>query len=278
MIELDYAHEGAVALLTLKRPPANAFTPDGLLQLQQTVERLNGETRVRAIVITGEGPKFFSAGADLNAFADGNREMARVAAARFGAAFEALQNARPVVIAAINGFAMGGGLECALACDIRISEQHAVMALPETAVGLLPCGCGTQTLPWLVGEGWAKRMILTGERVAAATALRIGLVEEVVEKGAAREAALSMAARVATLSPQAVGFSKTLIHQARNGVPRSAALAVERERFVDLFDGADQREGVNAFLEKRTPRWQIAQGEHTTSSTQAAHARGETQR
>jgi len=278
MIELDYAHEGAVAQLTLKRPPANAFTPDGLLQLQQTVERLNGETRVRAIVITGEGPKFFSAGADLNAFADGNREVARVAAARFGAAFEALQNARPVVIAAINGFAMGGGLECALACDIRIAEQHAVMALPETAVGLLPCGCGTQTLPWLVGEGWAKRMILTGERVDAATALRIGLVEEVVEKGAAREAALSMAARVATLSPQAVGFSKTLIHQARNGVPRSAALAVERERFVDLFDGADQREGVNAFLEKRTPRWQIAQGEHTTGSTQAAHARGETQR
>jgi enoyl-CoA hydratase/carnithine racemase len=278
MIELDYAHEGAVAQLTLKRPPANAFTPDGLLQLQQTVERLNGETRVRAIVITGEGPKFFSAGADLNAFADGNREMARVAAARFGAAFEALQNARPVVIAAINGFAMGGGLECALACDIRIAEQHAVMALPETAVGLLPCGCGTQTLPWLVGEGWAKRMILTGERVDAATALRIGLVEEVVEKGAAREAALSMAARVATLSPQAVGFSKTLIHQARNGVPRSAALALERERFVDLFDGADQREGVNAFLEKRTPRWQIAQVEHTTSSTQAAHARGETQR
>jgi enoyl-CoA hydratase/carnithine racemase len=278
MIELDYAHGGAVAQLTLKRPPANAFTPDGLLQLQQMVERLNDEPRVRAMVITGEGPKFFSAGADLNAFADGNREVARVAAARFGAAFEALQNARPVVIAAINGFAMGGGLECALACDIRIAEQHAVMALPETAVGLLPCGCGTQTLPWLVGEGWAKRMILTGERVDAATALRIGLVEEVVEKGAAREAALSMAARVATLSPQAVGFSKTLIHQARNGVPRSAALALERERFVDLFDGADQREGVNAFLEKRTPRWQIAQGEHTTSSTQAAHARGETQR
>ncbi|CAH2892689.1 MAG: Enoyl-CoA hydratase (EC =_ degradation of branched-chain amino acids and alpha-keto acids [uncultured Paraburkholderia sp.] len=191
-----------------------------MLHLQQTVARLNREARVRAIVITGEGPKFFSAGADLNTFADGNREVARVAAARFGAAFEALQNARPVVIAAINGYAMGGGLECALACDIRIAEQHAVMALPETAVGLLSCGCGTQTLPWLVGEGWAKRMILTGERVDAATALRIGLVEEVVEKGAAREAALAMAARVATLSPQAVGFSKTLIHQARHGVPR----------------------------------------------------------
>ena len=118
------------------------------------------------------------------------------------------------------------------------------------------CGCGTQTLPWLVGEGWAKRMILTGERVDAQTALRIGLVEEVVETGAAREAAIAMALRVTTLSPQAVTFSKQLIHQARNGVPRGAALAVERERFVDLFDHPDQREGVNAFLEKRTPRWQ----------------------
>jgi enoyl-CoA hydratase/carnithine racemase len=137
------------------------------------------------------------------------------------------------------------------------------MALPETAVGLLPCGCGTQTLPWLVGEGWAKRIVLTGERVDAATALRIGLVEEVVEKGAAREFALQMAARVAGLSPQAVTFSKELIQQARNGVPRTAALAVERERFVDLFDGADQREGVNAFLEKRAPKWQGAQSKES---------------
>jgi enoyl-CoA hydratase/carnithine racemase len=257
MIDLEYQHDGAVALLTLKRPPANAFTPDGLLQLQQIVERLNGQKQVRAIVITGDGPKFFSAGADLNTFADGNREVARVAATRFGAAFEALQNARTVVIAAINGYAMGGGLECALACDIRIAEQHAQLALPETAVGLLPCGCGTQTLPWLVGEGWAKRMILTGARIDAPTALRIGLVEEVVEKGAAREAALAMAAQVCALSPDAVESSKTLIHQARFGVPRSAALAVERERFVDLFDGPNQREGVNAFLEKRPAQWQV---------------------
>lgn len=266
MIELDYTHDGAIALLTLKRPPANAFTPEGLLLLRETIERINGEAHVRAIVVTGDGPKFFSAGADLNTFADGNRDVARTAATRFGTAFEALQNARPVVIAAINGYAMGGGLECALACDIRIAEEHALLALPETGVGLLPCGCGTQTLPWLVGEGWAKRMILTGERVDASTALRIGLVEEVVEKGAARDAALAMATRVTTLSPQAVTFSKRLIHQARNGVPREAALAVERESFVDLFDGADQREGVNAFLEKRPPHWQAAQ---TTQETQA---------
>jgi enoyl-CoA hydratase/carnithine racemase len=259
MIQLETLYDGAVVLLTLKRPPANTFTPEGLLQLQSTIEQLNADPCVRAIVITGDGSKFFSAGADLNTFASGDRDVAREAAARFGAAFEALQNARPVVIAAINGYAMGGGLECALACDIRIAEAHATLAVPETAVGLLCCGCGTQTLPWLVGEGWAKRMILTAERVDAATALRIGLVEEVVETGTARDAAIAMAQRVTTLSPQAVVFSKQLIHQARNGVPRSAALAVERERFVDLFGHPDQREGVIAFLEKRIPRWQGAQ-------------------
>jgi enoyl-CoA hydratase/carnithine racemase len=160
-----------------------------------------------------------------------------------------------VVIAAINGYAMGGGLECALACDLRIAEEHAQMALPEPSVGLLPAGCGTQTLPWLVGEGWAKRMILTNERIDAETALRIGLVEQVVTRGQALQTALQLAERVGTLSPRAVNFSKQLIHQARQGTPRSAALALERERFVDLFDGADQQEGVKAFLDKRKPIW-----------------------
>ena len=129
------------------------------------------------------------------------------------------------------------------------------MALPEPAVGLLPAGCGTQMLPWLVGEGWAKRMILTNERIDAQTALRIGLVQEVVEKGKGLEAALAVAGRVATLSPRAVEYCKALIHNARNGIPKHAGLSLERERFMDLFDHADQHEGVSAFLEKRKPEW-----------------------
>ena len=112
-----------------------------------------------------------------------------------------------------------------------------------------------RTLEALVGEGWAKRMILTHERVDAATALRIGLVEEVVEKGQALAAATAMAERVATLSPRAVEYCKGLIHNARNGIPRRAGLALERERFMDLFDHSDQAEGVNAFLGKRKPEW-----------------------
>jgi len=250
--------EDSLARIVLNNPSANTFTGEGLDELRAVIGRLNGETKVRAVVITGAGEKFFSAGADLKQFADGDKTRARQVAQRFGAAFEALQQARPVVIAAINGFAMGGGLECALSCDLRICEEHAQMALPEPSVGLLPAGCGTQTLPWLVGEGWAKRMILTNERVNAETALRIGLVEQVVPRGQAVATALEIAKRVTTLSPRAVTFSKALIHQAREGTPRQAALSVERERFVDLFDGEDQREGVNAFLEKRKPNWRGA--------------------
>src|ERR1700723_2557713 len=256
MIECNI--DGHVAVLTLNNPSANTFTAAGLLQLESLVGELNLNMDVYAVVITGQGEKFFSAGADLKAFAGGDKAEARLMARRFGSAFEALQEARPVVIAAINGYAMGGGLECALSCDLRIAEEHAQMALPEPSVGLLPGGSGTQTLPWLVGEGWAKRMILTNERGNAETALRIGLVEQVVPRGQARQAALELAQRASSLSPSAVTYSKTLIHQARQGTPRGAALSMERERFVDLFDSEDQREGVNAFLEKRKPNWRHA--------------------
>jgi enoyl-CoA hydratase/carnithine racemase len=250
--------DGHVAVITLNNPSANTFTAEGLLELTALIADLNRNLDVYAAVVTGQGDKFFSAGADLKTFADGDKARARLMAQRFGAAFEALQEARPVVIAAINGYAMGGGLECALACDLRIAEEHAQMALPEPSVGLLPAGCGTQTLPWLVGEGWAKRMILTNEKVNAETALRIGLVEQVVPRGQSLQTALQLAQRVSTLSPRAVTFSKNLIHQARQGTPRNAALALERERFMDLFDGEDQQEGVKAFLDKRKPVWKNA--------------------
>ena len=247
-------NRGHTVLVTIDNPPANTWTPESLKALENLVAELDRDRTVYAAVITGAGQKFFSAGADLKTF-QGDKALARHFIASFGAAFEALMNARFVTIAAVNGYAMGGGLECALACDLRIAEEHAQMALPEPAVGLLPAGCGTQNLPWLVGEGWAKRMILTNERVDAATALRIGLVEEVVPRGKALEAALAMAERVAGLSPRAVEYCKSLIHNARNGIPRRAGLALERERFMDLFDHSDQAEGVKAFLEKRKPEW-----------------------
>jgi enoyl-CoA hydratase/carnithine racemase len=194
--------EGHTAFVTLENPPANTWTPADLGELEALVHALEADRAVYAAVLTGAGEKFFSAGADLKSF-HADKVLARHFIARFGAAFGALMNARLVTIAAINGYAMGGGLEWALSCDVRIAESHAQMGLPEPSVGLLPAGCGTQNLPWLIGEGWAKRMILTNERVDAATALRIGLVQEVVEKGASRRSrrARSPRARASSTMP-----------------------------------------------------------------------------
>jgi len=240
--------------ITISNPPANTWNLENLSALQALVEDASRDLDLYAIVVTGAGEKFFSAGADLNVFADGDREVAASMAAAFGAAFEALADFRGVTIAAINGYAMGGGLECALACDIRVAESHAMLALPEATVGLLPCGGGTQRLSWLVGEGWAKRMILCGERVDAVTAERIGLVEQVVDRGQALGKALSLAQLVANQSPTSVAACKKLVDSARQ---ESIGDAYGRERaaFVELFDSRDQREGVNAFLEKRSPVW-----------------------
>lgn len=251
---LKLEKRGNTAVVHLSNPPAHTWTAESLAALKQLVTDLNADRGIYALVITGEGSKFFSAGADLKLFADGDKSRARDMGRRFGEAFEALSDFRGVSIAAINGYAMGGGLEAALACDLRIAEEHAQMALPEAAVGLLPCAGGTQNLPWLVGEGWAKRLILCGERVDAATALRIGLVEQVVPTGTGLEAALKMAEQAAKQSPSSVAACKGLIQGARSN-PLRQILPVERERFVDLFDTLDQKEGVNAFLEKRRPEW-----------------------
>ena len=249
--------EGHTAILTLANPPANTWTRESLVDLKRLVTDLNNDRNIYSLVVTGEGEKFFSAGADLKLFADGDKAVALEMARRFGEAFETLSQFRGVSIAAINGYAMGGGLECALSCDIRIAETQAQMALPEAAVGLLPCAGGTQLLPLLVGEGWAKRMILCGERVTAETALRIGLVEEVVEKGQAKQRALELAKQVDKQSPSSVAASKKLIQGARHQPPM-ANLPVERELFMDLFSTQDQKEGVNAFLQKRSAEWKNA--------------------
>ena len=196
------------ALITIDNPGANTWDDESLPGLKVLINNLNADRSIYSLVITGAGEKFFSAGADLNLFADGDVAVASKMARYFGEAFDTLADFRGVSVAAINGFAMGGGLETALACDIRIAEEQAQMALPEPKVGLLPCAGGSQRLSWLVGEGWAKRMILCGERVDAATAEKINLVEEVVGKGQAKEKALALAARVGEQSPVSVTFAR----------------------------------------------------------------------
>jgi len=242
------------AVISFNNPPAHTWTAQSLTDLRDLVLALDEDKTVYALVLTGQGEKFFSAGADLNVFADGDKEVASQMSDIFGQAFETLANFGGVSIAAINGYAMGGGLEVALACDIRISEQQAVMALPEASVGLLPCAGGTQNLALLVGEGWAKRMILCGERLDADKALQVGLIEEITVQGEAKAAAINLAKKVAKQSPVAVAACKRLIQKNRI-MPINKVLVQERQAFVDLFDSADQTEGVQAFLEKRKPIW-----------------------
>ncbi len=245
---------GHTAKITIDNPAANTWDTESLPALKDLVEKLNADREIYALVLTGAGEKFFSAGADLNLFADGDPDNAHRMAGYFGEAFETLADFRGVSIAAINGFAMGGGLEVAMACDIRIAEEHAQMALPEAKVGLLPCAGGTQRLTQLAGLGWAKKIILCGERVKAAKALEIGLVEEVVGTGEALERAMVLAGQVGDQSPIAVAACKRLIHSARD-ITIARGLEDERTEFVALFSSEDQREGVNAFLEKRKPEW-----------------------
>ncbi len=246
--------QGHTAVITLNNPPANTWTAESLQLLTSIVKELENDREIYALVIRSESEKFFSAGADLKLFADGDRGIARDMARYFGEAFETLAGFRGVSIAAINGYAMGGGLEVALACDIRVAEEQAQLALPEAKVGLLPCAGGTQNLTMLVGEGWAKRIILCGERVKAPLAKEIGLIEELVPQGQSFEKAMEIAKMVEQQSPTAVAACKTLIQSHRRQLP-SQGYILERELFVDLFHTEDQKEGVNAFLEKRSPSW-----------------------
>ncbi len=255
-LHLTITDTGHTAIVTIDNPPANTWTPEILADLEQIIAHLQRQPEVIALIIASASEKFFSAGADLKRF--DSHAAAVPFVERFAAAFEALSDFSGLTIAAINGYAMGGGLEVALACDLRIAEQGAIMALPEASVGLLPCAGGTQNLTRLVGESWAKRMILCGEKIAAEQALDIGLVQEVVGRGASLERAKVLAATVERQSPDALRAAKKLIQFGRAGFSADA-LQAERVLFLELFAGKNQSEGVRAFLEKRSPRWNYEQ-------------------
>ena len=251
---LHLAIEGRTAILTMNNPPANTWTPESLHELRDIVEGLNQRPDIVALIIKSDSDKFFCAGADLKRFDGIDAPEARYFAEAFGAAFETLSDFSGLSIAAINGYAMGGGLEVALACDLRVAEQQAVMALPEASVGLLPCAGGTQNLTMLVGEAWAKRMILCGEKLTAEKALSIGLIEEVVATGESFQQAQFLASKAARQSPDALRACKQLIQMHRSH-SQMDILPMERESFIDLFSGSNQQEGVQAFVEKRQPQW-----------------------
>ena len=250
------------AIVTFDNPPAHVFSAAILRELAAQLDVLEADRNTGTLVITGTGDRFFCAGDDLKMYVGVNPATARELTRLLAAVVSRLQQFSGLTVAAINGWCLGAGLECALACDIRIGEAHAQFGLPEGRVGLLPCGGGTATLARQVGAGWAKRLILCGETVDASTAQRIGLIEESVSTGQSRDAALALAAQAARQSPRALTASKALIH-ANQTENLGGALAREREAFGRLFEAADAAEGVAAFLEKREPIWKDRRSRRT---------------
>jgi enoyl-CoA hydratase len=249
---LRIERSGRVATITVDRPEKrNALNAVVRRELVQALDSMEMDDEVRVVVVTGAGDKAFVAGADIGEFADRTPIQQR-AAMEGRRVFDVVAAFPKPIIAAINGYALGGGCELALACDLRIAARSARFGQPEVNLGILPGGGGTQRLPRLVGSGRAMRLILTGELIDAETAERIGLVDEVVDDDTLRERAAALAGRIAGHSPVALRLIKEAVRAAAE-MPLTAGLAFERELFVTAFSSEDRTEGVAAFLEKRAP-------------------------
>ena len=244
---------GHVALLTLNRPEAmNACDRALLAALRESLDALRFDPEVRAIVVTGAGEKAFCAGADLKERAGMTPLEVKRFIVTIRDTFSMLETMGKPVIAAINGVALGGGTELALACDIRIASERATLGLTETGLGIIPGAGGTQRLPRLVGKGKAKELIFTARRVDAAEAREIGLVEQVVPAEALREAALAMGARIAENGPLAVEQAKYAINAGMEA-DLATGLMLESRCYDVIIPTQDRLEGLAAFREKRKP-------------------------
>ncbi|QWV96386.1 enoyl-CoA hydratase/isomerase family protein [Geomonas nitrogeniifigens] len=242
-----------IATVTVNRPTAmNAMTPGTLEELQQVVTEIERNDGIRAAVVTGAGAKAFVAGADIGLMRDMTSTQARDLALKAHGIFAAIERSSKPFIAAVNGYALGGGCELAMACDIRIASDNARFGQPEVNIGILPGFGGSQRLPRLVGKGRALEIILTGEMVDAAEALRIGLVNKVVPQQELLGEAQRLAAKIAAKGRVAVRLCKEAVV---NGLEMdlARACAYEAELFGYSFATADQKEGMGAFLEKRAP-------------------------
>jgi enoyl-CoA hydratase len=250
-----YGVEEQVATITLNRPDVLNAQNDALRrELTEVFGALVTDDDVKVAVITGAGDRAFSAGADIREFVE-PASPTQLRERRKRIDYRAAMDRCPQpIIAAINGFALGGGLELALACDIRIAADSAQLGLTEINLAIIPGGGGTQRLPRLVGRGKALEMILTGARIPAAEALRIGLVERVVPAGEALAAATELARTIAAKAPIALRYAKESVVKGL-GMSLEDGLRLEGDLSTLLRTTEDRLEGAKAFLEKRKPRW-----------------------
>ena len=252
---IRYELVDGVGTITLNRPDVhNAMNDLMRRELRRCFESVAEADDVRVVVVTGAGAKAFSAGADIREFVE-PQAPTRFRDARRRVDFRAVMDRCPQpIIAAIGGYAFGGGLELALACDMRIAAANATLGLTEVNLAIIPGGGGTQRLPRIVGRGKALEMILTGARIPADEALRIGLVERVVPEGQALEAATELARTLAARAPVALRYAKEAVVKGLE-LPLADGLRLETDLSTLLRTTEDRVEGAKAFLEKRPPRW-----------------------
>lgn len=249
---ITFNQKEAIAIVTLNRPKVlNALNTETLNELHEIFTQLDSDTGVRVIIITGSG-KAFIAGADISEMNTYSPEEARAFSQLGHKTMDAIQNSGKPVIAAINGFTLGGGLELALSCDILIASEKAVLGLPEVNLGLIQGFGGTQRLPRLIGKSRAKELIFTGEALKAQKACEIGLVNRVVPQEELLPEAEKMAQLISAKGPVALTLAKRAIESGYD-VPLSEGCKKEIDAFVESFSSQDRDEGIKAFLEKRKP-------------------------
>ncbi len=248
------ARSGRVGWITVDHPPANALNREVLAGLRRALTELEEDPEVGAAVVTGAGEKFFVAGADIGEFVLDGPDATREKIADGQRLTLEMESSRLPLVAAVNGYALGGGLELAMACDLRLAAATSRVGQPEILLGIIPGWGGTQRLPRLVGRGRALELLLTGEQIDAETALRLGLVNRVVAPERLRAEAQELAEKLAAQAPRAVAAIKGAV-AAGIDRPLATGLGEELGHFDETFRTVDAAEGIRAFLEKRRPAW-----------------------
>jgi enoyl-CoA hydratase len=252
---LRYELRPPLAVITIDRPKVlNALNQLSMTELEQVFLDLRQNDAVRAVLLTGAGEKAFVAGADIGELASLSPLEGERLAARGQRIFHLIETCGKPVIACINGFALGGGCELALACTLRIASSNARLGQPEVKIGIIPGYGGTQRLPRLIGKGAALKMILTGEAISASEALRLGLVDEVVEAAQLLPRAEQIAQTIAGMAPLAIRDAIRAVNSGYD-LPLASGLELEASLFGLSCSTSDKAEGARAFLEKRAPQW-----------------------
>ena len=250
-----FENQDGIGVLTINRPQAlNALNSQTINELRNFFENEALDDSVHVVIITGSGQKAFVAGADIPEMQPMSVEQACAFSRDGQSTFDLIENLPKPVIAAINGFALGGGCELAMACDIRLASDKARFGQPEVGLGIIAGYGGTQRLPRLVGKGVAKELLFVGEMISAAEALRIGLVNKVVAAEELMGLAKAMAQKIMSRAPVAVKLTKAAVNQGLDGDLKSG-LALEAEMFGRCFGTSDQNVGMAAFLEKRSAQF-----------------------